>query len=98
MVDNLTSGGKLNSPVPQRVFWAIIEGVVAAALLLGGGLQALQTASIATGLPFAMVLLVMCYSLYQGLQQESAMLEGKTLQKTEIMPQTEVTSQKVVSR
>ena len=76
VVDNLTSGGKLNSPVPQRVFWAVTEGVVAAALLLGGGLQALQTAAIATGLPFAIVLLVMCYSLYRGLQQESRMIEG----------------------
>ena len=80
VVDSLTSGGKLDSPVPQRVFWAITEGVVAAALLLGGGLQALQTASIATGLPFAVVLLVMCYSLYRGLSQELAMIEGKELQ------------------
>ncbi|MEO1401971.1 MAG: BCCT family transporter, partial [Cyanobacteria bacterium J06635_1] len=83
VVDSLTSGGKLDSPVPQRVFWAVTEGVVAAALLLGGGLQALQTASITTGLPFAVVLLIMCYSLYQGLSQELAMIEGKTLQATE---------------
>ncbi|EKU99466.1 choline/carnitine/betaine transport [Leptolyngbya sp. PCC 7375] len=80
VVDSLTSGGKLDSPVPQRVFWAVIEGVVAAVLLLGGGLQALQTASIATGLPFAVVLLVMCFSLYRGLSQELAMIEGKELQ------------------
>ena len=78
VVDNLTSGGKLDSPVPQRVFWAVTEGVVAAVLLLGGGLQALQTASIATGLPFALVLLVMCYSLYKGLNQELEMLESST--------------------
>ena len=83
VVDSLTSGGKLDSPVPQRVFWAVTEGVVAAVLLLGGGLQALQTASITTGLPFAMILLVMCYSLYRGLSQELAMIEGKALQKTE---------------
>ena len=87
VVDNLTSGGKLDSPVPQRVFWAITEGVVAAALLLGGGLKALQTASIATGLPFAIVLLVMCYSLYKGLQQELAMMEVKRLQNTEVVTQ-----------
>jgi len=70
VVDHLTSGGKLDSPVPQRIFWGIIEGVCAAALLLGGGLVALQSASIATGLPFTIVLLVMCYSLYRGLQEE----------------------------
>ena len=80
VVDSLTSGGKLESPVTQRVFWAITEGVVAAVLLLGGGLQALQTASITTGLPFAVVLLVMCYSLYRGLNQELAMIEAKKLQ------------------
>ena len=53
VVDHLTSGGKLDSPVPQRIFWGITEGVCAAALLMGGGLVALQSASIATGLPFA---------------------------------------------
>ncbi|MEO0989131.1 MAG: BCCT family transporter [Cyanobacteria bacterium J06639_14] len=83
VVDSLTSGGKLESPVPQRVFWAVIEGLVAAVLLLGGGLQALQTASITTGLPFAVVLLVMCYSLYRGLNQELAMIESHALQDTE---------------
>ncbi len=70
VVDHLTSGGKLDSPVPQRIFWAIMEGVVAAVLLLGGGLTTLQTASITTGLPFALVLLISVYSLYVGLSQE----------------------------
>lgn len=84
VVDNLTSGGKLDSPTPQRVFWAVTEGVVAAALLLGGGLQALQTASITTGLPFAIVLLVMCFSLYRGLNEEMAMLEAEELRATEV--------------
>jgi choline/glycine/proline betaine transport protein len=70
VVDHLTSGGKLDSPVPQRIFWAMMEGLVAAALLLGGGLTALQSASIATGLPFTIILIIMVYSLYRGLQQE----------------------------
>lgn len=70
VVDSLTSGGKLESPVPQRIFWAVMEGVIAAVLLLGGGLSALQTASITTGLPFAIVLLIMCYSVYKGLSYE----------------------------
>lgn len=70
VVDHLTSGGKLDSPVPQRIFWGVMEGVCAAALLMGGGLVALQSASIATGLPFTVVLLIMCYSLYRGLQEE----------------------------
>ncbi len=70
VVDHLTSGGKLDSPVPQRIFWAVMEGVVAATLLVGGGLTALQTASVITGLPFAIILLMMIYSLYVGLKQE----------------------------
>jgi choline/glycine/proline betaine transport protein len=76
VVDHLTSGGKLDSPVPQRVFWAVMEGVVAAVLLLGGGLETLQTASVSTGLPFALILLVMIYSLYLGLSQESFVEEA----------------------
>ncbi|MET0064933.1 MAG: BCCT family transporter [Candidatus Thiodiazotropha sp.] len=71
VVDHLTSGGKLDSPVPQRVFWAVMEGVVAAVLLLGGGLTTLQTASVSTGLPFALVLLISVYALYVGFSQET---------------------------
>jgi len=70
VVDAFTSGGKLNSPVGQRIFWAVMEGAVAAVLLLGGGLGALQTASITTGLPFAALLLIMAYSLWKGLKNE----------------------------
>lgn len=70
VIDSLTSGGKLDAPVGQRIFWAQTEGLVAAILLVGGGLTALQTAAISTGLPFVLILLVMCYSLYQGLQKE----------------------------
>jgi len=70
VIDGLTSGGKIDAPVGQRVFWATTEGVVAAVLLLGGGLGALQAASITTGLPFVIILLIMCYSLSKGLSRE----------------------------
>ncbi|WP_318567789.1 BCCT family transporter [Salinigranum marinum] len=76
VVDHLTSGGKHDVPVVQRVFWAVTEGAVAAVLLLGGGLSALQTASITTGLPFAIVLLLMCYTVYLGLNTEHEILES----------------------
>lgn len=76
VVDHLTSGGKLDSPIPQRVFWAVMEGVLAAVLLLGGGLSALQTASITAGLPFTIVLLIMIYSLYRGFSEELYHLEA----------------------
>lgn len=70
VVDHLTSGGKLESPVTQRVFWAVMEGIIAAVLLIGGGLTTLQTASITTGLPFAVILLLIIYALYIGFSQE----------------------------
>jgi len=70
VIDIITSGGTTQSPVWQRVFWAVGEGVVAAALLLAGGLGALQTASIAAALPFVLVMLVMCVGLWRGLQME----------------------------
>ena len=70
VIDTITAGGKINAPVSQRVFWVIFEGLVAAALLLGGGLAALQAASVSTGLPFAIVLLLACYALVRGLMEE----------------------------
>ena len=76
VVDHLTSGGKLDSPKPQRVFWAIMEGLVAIVLLAGGGLGALQAAAVATGLPFALILLVMCWSLKKAFTEELDMLES----------------------
>ncbi|MFP4524933.1 MAG: BCCT family transporter [Bacteroidales bacterium] len=70
VVDAFTSGGKLRSPVTQRIFWATMEGLIAAILLVAGGLNALQTAAITTGLPFAIILVIMAYSLKKGLQKE----------------------------
>jgi choline/glycine/proline betaine transport protein len=69
VIDIITAGGNPEPPKLQRVFWAVLEGLVAAALLLAGGLVALQTAAVATGLPFAVVLLGMCYSLHKGLAE-----------------------------
>ena len=76
VVDHLTSGGKLDSPKPQRVFWAVMEGLVAIALLVGGGLSALQTAAISIGLPFALILLIMCWSMKKAFTEELDLLES----------------------
>ena len=69
VIDIITAGGNQDPPVPQRLFWAILEGVVAGALLLSGGLAALQSAVVATGLPFGIVLLILCFSLKKGLNE-----------------------------
>jgi len=76
VVDHMTAGGKREVPTTQRVFWAVAEGAIAAVLLVGGGLNALRTAAITTGLPFTVVLLVLCYTLYRGLRNEREMLES----------------------
>jgi len=81
VIDGLTSGGKIEAPVGQRIFWATTEGLVAAVLLLGGGLGALQAGAISTGLPFVLILLVMCYSLQQGLSKEYRDLVNKDREK-----------------
>ncbi|NNC23133.1 BCCT family transporter [Salinisphaera sp. USBA-960] len=76
VIDILTNGGDPNPIWQQRAFWAIMEGVTAAVLLiagsLGGGnaLSSLQTAAVTTGLPFCIVLLVMCWSLFKSLSEE----------------------------
>ncbi|WP_419810196.1 BCCT family transporter [Bacterioplanoides sp.] len=73
VIDSITAGGKIDAPVPQRIFWATIEGAIAAALLWVGGteaIQALQAGAISTGLPFTFVLLLMCVSLVMGLRTE----------------------------
>jgi BCCT family betaine/carnitine transporter len=70
VIDIISAGGKVNAPTPQRVFWCSFQGVVAIALLLGGGLVALQTMVLSTGLPFAIVLLIAAFSVLKGLASE----------------------------
>ncbi|MEM6487176.1 MAG: BCCT family transporter, partial [Pseudomonadota bacterium] len=72
VIDTITAGGKMDAPVVQRVFWCTLEGLVAIALLLGGGLAALQGAAVSTGIPFTLVVLVMCYCLWLALRSERA--------------------------
>jgi len=70
VIDMITAGGKMDVPVRQRVFWCVLLGLVAIVLLLGGGINSLQALAISVGLPFCLVLLVMCVSLYKGLREE----------------------------
>jgi BCCT family betaine/carnitine transporter len=70
VIDTITAGGKVNAPVPQRMFWASFEGLIAIALLLGGGLTALQAMAVSTGFPFTVVLLLTCYTILKGLSTE----------------------------
>jgi BCCT family betaine/carnitine transporter len=78
VIDTITAGGKVNAPVSQRVFWCTFEGLVAIALLIGGGLGALQAAAVSTGFPFAVILLLACYALFKGLYSEPRGKEAAT--------------------
>ncbi|MEQ9041612.1 MAG: BCCT family transporter [Silicimonas sp.] len=70
VIDTITAGGKIDAPVPQRVFWCTFEGLVAIALLIGGGLTSLQAMVISTGLPFTIILLLICFAILKGLMSE----------------------------
>ena len=67
VIDSLAAGGALHTPVWQRVFWASIEGIVASTLLLAGGLSALQTMTIASALPFAMIMMIAALGMWRAL-------------------------------
>ena len=70
VIDSITAGGKFDSPAPQRIFWVVMQGLIAGVLLYGGGkhaLNALQAGTVATGIPFTIIILLVCYSLYKGL-------------------------------
>ncbi len=74
VIDMLTAGGDTNPPKIQRLFWAIMQGLIAAILLAAGGLGALQAAAIVAGLPFAIVVFVMMYALWRGLGRDRLIL------------------------
>ncbi|MGM0480299.1 MAG: BCCT family transporter [Pseudomonadota bacterium] len=67
VIDSLASGGNPEPPVWQRVFWASVEGIVAAVLLLAGGLGALQSAAITSALPFAVIILISALGMWRAL-------------------------------
>lgn len=75
VVDMLASGGHPNPPIWSRIVWSALEGTIAIALLLAGGLGSLQAAALATALPFSVVLLMMCVATLRGLRYESAKMD-----------------------
>ena len=77
VVDSLTSGGKMKTPRYQRVIWAVCIGVIASVLMYGGGLNALQTVVTISGLPFAILLVGMCFSLFRGISEDYQKAERK---------------------
>ncbi len=84
VIDMLCSNGNDNTPIWQRVYWAVGEGVIASILILVGGLSALQTMTIASALPFSIVLLIACYGLMKALRVDIAKKESLLYSPTQI--------------
>jgi choline/glycine/proline betaine transport protein len=72
VVDSIAAGGETETTTAQRVFWCALEGIVAASLLVAGGLGALQSVTIASALPFSIVILVLVWSLFKGMRADLA--------------------------
>lgn len=105
VVDSITSGGKMKTPKYQRVIWAVATGVIASVLMYGGGLDALQTVVTISGLPFAILLVLMCFSLFRGVNEDyqkeerkEKLLERETYRKNVLQLLNEEREQKNLSK
>lgn len=78
VMNMLSSHGRDDTPVWQRIFWAALIGIVAIALLLAGGLASLQTAAITSALPFSIILLAAIYGLIKALRTDSAKRDAQS--------------------
>ncbi|MGE6784521.1 BCCT family transporter [Ensifer adhaerens] len=90
VMDTIASGGNTDTPALQRVFWCAIAGVVASVLLAAGGLSALQSATISTALPFAIVMLLLVLALFMGMRADVEQKRAHRLGRTHTRPSTEV--------
>ncbi|KMJ59256.1 glycine/betaine ABC transporter permease [Bacillus sp. LL01] len=79
ILGTMTSGGSLNPPLLLRVIWGTLMAAIAAVLLLASGLEGLQTASLVSALPFTVILVGICYSLFKSLRQEPGLKRSKKL-------------------
>ena len=70
VIDTITSGDNKDSATWQRLFWAVSQGIVASVLLVGGGLAALQAATLSSALPIAFIMILMCLGLARKLKTE----------------------------
>ncbi|NUL47958.1 BCCT family transporter [Cellulosimicrobium funkei] len=77
VVDMLASGGHPNPPIWSRVLFSFLEGALAIGLLLAGGLGALQAASIATALPFSLILIAMCFAIVKALKKDQDAIDAR---------------------
>lgn len=93
VIDTLTRRDDQPSLVRQRVFWAAAQGLIAATLLLAGGLDALQNVITALGLPFCILLLFMAVSLGRALRADYRGFSVEALARGQVYPEVEAAPQ-----
>ncbi|WEX10555.1 BCCT family transporter [Chelativorans sp. AA-79] len=95
VVDTIAAGGETHTTTRQRVFWCVLEGMIAAVLLLAGGLAALQSATIATALPFSLIMLALVWALFKGMKSDVAQTQvGSTVSVPQAHPAAGLTWQR----
>ncbi|MGX0589174.1 glycine betaine transporter [Staphylococcus epidermidis] len=70
IVAGMATGGSINPTLKHKVLWGLLIGAISVAMTIAGGLKSLQTASVITGLPFSIILLLMIFSLMRALKRE----------------------------
>lgn len=92
----LTSRGSLNPRTSTKLIWGVLQSSIAAALLLSGGLEGLQTASIVAALPFAVIMLFMIVALNRTLHAE--LIEEKRKEKRRIKRLEQLVNEELSNR
>lgn len=78
VLNNIASRDKsLTSPKWQAVMWGLLMALIAVALLGAGGLAVLQSMTLISSLPFAVLMIFMTYSLYKGLNNDAKYFAAK---------------------
>ncbi|MDY6841986.1 MAG: BCCT family transporter, partial [Pseudomonadota bacterium] len=93
VIDLLTRRDDQPSLVRQRIFWAVAQGVIAATLLLAGGLDALQNVITSLGLPFCILLIFMAVSLFRALRADYRGYSVEALVQGRAFPEVEATAE-----
>ncbi|AHY45360.1 bcct: transporter, betaine/carnitine/choline transporter (BCCT) family [Rubrobacter radiotolerans] len=71
VLGSMSTGGSENPSALVKIAWGLVIALFASILLVAGGLQALQTATITAAVPFAVVMIAICFSLYKSLAAEA---------------------------
>jgi glycine betaine transporter len=80
---SMTTHGSLVPPLFAKLVWGFLMAAIAGVLLYAGGLEALQTASLISALPFTVILLMLMLSLIKLLKKETIPIRPADLKRFE---------------